>query len=237
MMISSRPMTQVSAMGDPASTWYSSPPWTYLQIKYLTFHNTWDFYWAFGDSSPLSSMIPYPNMQTQIWLFQSQPSTKCVNTFTAVFRSTYCWRDIDKDSNAIITVVVNLNICLWIDDVQLYPPWYWAQWGWHLVFVFNLQLRQHCIYTFSRTMQIHVNHNLYLSFYLAFVDTRVTVLCVFDLEIQILNFRAIKCCFAMILDFDTSKGVSLDNYWLFVWFDLHPRALQDKKGGIVDTLA
>ena len=61
-------------------------------------------------------------------------------------------------------------------------------------------------------MQIHVNHNLYLFFYLAFVDTRVTVLCVFDLEIQILNFRAIKCCFAMILDFDTSKGVSLDNY-------------------------
>ena len=151
-------------MGDPASTWYSSPPWTYLQIKYLTFHNTWDFYWAFGDSSPLSSMIPYPNMQTQIWLFQSQPSTKCVNTFTAVFRSTYCWRDIDKDSNAIITVVVNLNICLWIDDVQLDPPWYRAQWGWHLVFVFNLQLRQHCIYTFSRTMQIHVNHNLYLFF-------------------------------------------------------------------------
>ena len=61
-------------------------------------------------------------------------------------------------------------------------------------------------------MQIHVNHNLYLFFYLAFVDTRVTVLCVFDLEIQILNFRAIKRCFAMILEIDTSKGVSLDNY-------------------------
>ena len=195
MVVSSRPITQVSAMGDPASTWYSSPPWTYLQIKYLTFHNTWDFYWAFGDSSPLSSMIPYPNMQTQIWLFQSQPSTKCVNTFTAVFRSTYCWRDIDKESNAIITVVVNLNICLWIDDVQLDPPWYRAQWGWHLVFVFNLQIRQHCIYTFSRTMQIYANHNLYLSFYLAFVDTRVTVLCVFDLEIQILNFRGFKTLF------------------------------------------
>ena len=86
-------------------------------------------------------------------------------------------------------------------------------------------------------MQIYANHNLYLSFYLAFVDTRVTVLCVFDLEIQILNFRAIRRCFAIILDSDTSKGVSLDNYWLFVWFDLLPRALQDKKGGIVDTLA
>ena len=41
----------------------------------------------------------------------------------------------------------------------------------------------------------------------------------------------------MIVDFDTSKGVSLDIYWLFVWFDLLPRALQDKKGGIVDTPA
>ena len=61
-------------------------------------------------------------------------------------------------------------------------------------------------------MQNHVNHNLYLSFYLAFVDTRVTVLCVFDLEIQILNFRAIRRCFAIILDSDASKGVSLDNY-------------------------
>ena len=58
MIMSSRPMTQVSAMGDPASTWYSSPPWTYLQIKYLAFHNTWNFYWGFGDSSPLSTMIP-----------------------------------------------------------------------------------------------------------------------------------------------------------------------------------
>ena len=86
-------------------------------------------------------------------------------------------------------------------------------------------------------MQIHVNHNLYLSFYLAFVDTRVTVLCVFDLEIQILNSWAIKRCFAIILDFDTSKGVSLDIYWLFVWFDLLPRALQNKKRGIVDTPA
>ena len=54
MMMSSRPIIQVSAMGEPASTWYSSPPWTYLQIKYLAFHNTWNFYWGFGDSSPFS---------------------------------------------------------------------------------------------------------------------------------------------------------------------------------------